>query len=98
MHRSEITIDLGALRRNVRTLLRDARRFAALAVVRRHGSVTARSTSQAPRSRGRDGALRRDDPGRLRAAGEYRTNASSCWDPPRSNREVAQAAMPVSSS
>ena len=47
MHRSEITIDLGALRRNVRTLLERSTASQLWAVVKATPTATARSTSPA---------------------------------------------------
>lgn len=92
MHRSEITIDLGALRRNVRTLLRALDGAGLWAVVKAdaygHGMVDA---AGAALGSGASALCVATIPEGLALRLEYRTERIIVLGPAGSNREVAQA-------
>src|SRR5215212_9086330 len=92
MHRSEITIDLGALRRNVRTLLRVLDGSHLWAVVKAdgygHGAVDA---AGAALGAGATGLCVATIPEGLALRNEYRVERIVVLGPAGSNREVAQA-------
>jgi alanine racemase len=92
MHRSEITVDLGALRRNVRTLLRSLDGGRLWAVVKAdgygHGAVDA---AGAALGAGATALCVATIPEGLALRLEYRTERIVVLGPAASNREVAQA-------
>ena len=92
MHRSEITIDLGALRRNVRTLLRALEGSKLWAVVKAdgygHGAI---DVAGAALGAGATALCVATIPEGLALRGEYRTERILVMGPAGSNREVAQA-------
>src|SRR5881296_3275318 len=92
MHRSEITVDLGALRRNVRTLLRTLDGAELWAVVKAngygHGAVDA---AGAALGAGATALCVATIPEGLALRHEYRTERILVMGPAGSNREVAQA-------
>ncbi len=92
MHRSEITIDLGALRRNVRTLLRALDGSELWAVVKAngygHGAVDA---AGAALGAGATALCVATIPEGLALRTEYRMERILVLGPAGSNREVAQA-------
>ena len=92
MARSELTVDLGAIRRNVRTLLRALEGVGAVGR-RQGGRLRARRRRRGRRGAGSgcDRALRGDRPGGARAAaGARRRTRSSSWGLATS-REIADA-------
>src|SRR5438128_2147506 len=92
MHRSEITVDLGALRRNVRTLLRALDGPRLWAVVKAngygHGAV---DVAGAALGAGATALCVATIPEGLALRSEYRTERILVMGPAGSNREVAQA-------
>jgi alanine racemase len=92
MHRSEITIDLGALRRNVRTLLRALDGSHLWAVVKAdgygHGALDA---AGAALGAGATGLCVATIPEGLALRNEYRMERIVVLGPAGSNREIAQA-------
>jgi alanine racemase len=92
MHRSEITIDLGALRRNVRTLLRALDGAQLWAVVKAdgygHGAV---DVAGAALGAGATALCVATIPEGLALRAEYTVERIVVMGPPGSNREVAQA-------
>src|SRR5438552_3536047 len=92
MHRSEITVDLGALRRNVRTLLRLLDGAELWAVVKAdgygHGAVDG---AGAALGAGATALCVATIPEGLALRSEYRTERILVMGPAGSNREVAQA-------
>ena len=92
MHRSEITVDLGALRRNVRTLLRALDGAQLWAVVKAdaygHGAV---DVAGAALGTGASALCVATIPEGLALRLEYRTEQILVLGPAGSNREVAQA-------
>ena len=92
MHRSEITIDLGALRRNVRTLLRTLDGSRLWAVVKAdgygHGAI---DVAGAALGAGATALCVATIPEGLALRNEYRTERIVVLGPAGSNREVAQA-------
>jgi alanine racemase len=92
MHRSEITVDLGALRRNVRTLLRSLDGGRLWAVVKAdgygHGAVDA---AGAALGAGATALCVATIPEGLALRLEYRTERIVVLGPAASNREIAQA-------
>jgi len=92
MHRSEITIDLGALRRNVRTLLRTLDGSRLWAVVKAdgygHGAI---EVAGAALGAGATALCVATIPEGLALRNEYRTERIVVLGPAGSNREVAQA-------
>jgi alanine racemase len=92
MHRSEITVDLGALRRNVRTLLRAADGAELWAVVKAnaygHGMVDA---AGAALGAGASGLCVATIPEALALRDEFRLERILVLGPASSSREVAQA-------
>jgi alanine racemase len=92
MHRSEITIDLGALRRNVRTLLRALDGSRLWAVVKAdgygHGAI---DVAGAALGAGATALCVATIPEGLALRNEYRTERIVVLGPAGSNREVAQA-------
>jgi alanine racemase len=92
MHRSEITIDLGALRRNVRTLLRALDGSQLWAVVKAegygHGAV---DVAGAALGAGAAALCVATIPEGLALRAEYSTERILVMGPAGSNREVAQA-------
>jgi alanine racemase len=92
MHRSEINIDLGALRRNVRTLLRTLDDSQLWAVVKAdgygHGAVDA---AGAALGAGAAALCVATIPEGLALRSEYRVERILVMGPAASNREVAQA-------
>src|SRR5437899_1114900 len=92
MHRSEITIDLGALRRNVRTLLRtlDGPRLWAVVKANAYGHGTA-DVAGAALGAGATALCVATIPEGLALRAEYRTERILVMGPAGSNREVAQA-------
>src|SRR5438876_11588565 len=92
MHRSEITIDLGALRRNVRTLLRALDGSRLWAVVKAdgygHGAI---DVAGAALGAGATALCVATIPEGLALRGEYRTERIVVLGPAGSNREVSQA-------
>src|SRR5438105_7269032 len=92
MHRSEITIDLGALRRNVRTLLRtlDGPRLWAVVKADAYGHGTA-DVAGAALGAGATALCVATIPEGLALRAEYRTERILVMGPAGSNREVAQA-------
>src|SRR5216117_871863 len=92
MHRSEITIDLGALRRNVRTLLRllDGSELWVVVKANRygHGAVDA---AGAALGSGATALCVATIPEGLALRNEYRLERILVLGPAGSNREVAQA-------
>jgi alanine racemase len=92
MHRSEITIDLGALRRNVRTLLRALDGSRLWAVVKAdgygHGAI---DVAGAALGAGATALCVGTIPEGLALRNEYRTERIVVLGPAGSNREVAQA-------
>ncbi len=92
MHRSEITIDLGALRRNVRTLLRALEGSKLWAVVKAdgygHGAI---DVAGAALGAGATALCVATIPEGLALRNEYRTERIVVMGPAGSNREVAQA-------
>src|SRR5712691_8002652 len=92
MHRSEITIDLGALRRNVRTLLRALDGSRLWAVVKAdgygHGAIDA---AGAALGAGATALCVATIPEGLALRNEYRIERILVMGPAGSNREVAQA-------
>src|SRR5436305_1665969 len=92
MHRSEITVDLGALRRNVRTLLRALDGPRLWAVVKAngygHGAV---DVAGAALGAGATSLCVATIPEGLALRNEYRTERILVMGPAGSNREVAQA-------
>jgi alanine racemase len=92
MHRSELTVDLGALRRNVRTLLRAAEGSQLWAVVKAngygHGMVDA---AAAALGGGATGLCVATIPEGLALRSEFRVERILVLGPASSSREVAQA-------
>jgi len=92
MHRSELTVDLGALRRNVRTLLRAADGAQLWAVVKAngygHGMVDA---AAAALGGGATGLCVATIPEGLALRSEFRIERILVLGPASSSREVAQA-------
>jgi alanine racemase len=92
MHRSEITIDLGALRRNVRTVLRALDGSRLWAVVKAdgygHGAV---DVAGAALGAGATALCVATIPEGLALRADYRTERILVMGPAGSNREVAQA-------
>jgi alanine racemase len=92
MHRSEITVDLGALRRNVRTLLRALDGSRLWAVVKAdgygHGAI---DVAGAALGAGATALCVATIPEGLALRTEYRTERIVVMGPAGSNREVAQA-------
>jgi alanine racemase len=92
MHRSEITIDLGALRRNVRTILRTLDGARLWAVVKAdgygHGAI---DVAGAALGAGATALCVATIPEGLALRSEYRTERILVLGPAGSNREVAQA-------
>src|SRR5205823_10471 len=92
MHRSEITVDLGALRRNVRTLLRLLDGSQLWAVVKAdgygHGAVDA---AGAALGAGASGLCVATIPEGLALRSEFRVERILVLGPASSNREIAQA-------
>jgi alanine racemase len=92
MHRSEITVDLGALRRNVRTLLRALDGSRLWAVVKAdgygHGAI---DVAGAALGAGATALCVATIPEGLALRNEYRTERIVVMGPAGSNREVAQA-------
>src|SRR5512132_1585347 len=92
MHRSELTVDLGALRRNVRTLLRAAGGAQLWAVVKAngygHGMVDA---AAAALGGGATGLCVATIPEGLALRSEFRIERILVLGPASSSREVAQA-------
>jgi alanine racemase len=92
MHRSEITIDLGALRRNVRTLLRALDGSRLWAVVKAdgygHGAI---DVAGAALGAGATALCVATIPEGLALRNEYRTERIVVLGPAGSNREVAHA-------
>ena len=92
MHRSEITIDLGALRRNVRTLLRALDGSRLWAVVKADGyGHGATDVAGAALGAGATALCVATIPEGLALRHEYRTERILVMGPAGSNREVAQA-------
>src|SRR5213592_1002362 len=92
MHRSEITIDLGALRRNVRTLLRVLEGSRLWAVVKADGyGHGATDVAGAALGAGATALCVATIPEGLGLRNEYRTERIIVMGPAGSNREVAQA-------
>jgi len=92
MHRSEITIDLGALRRNVRTLLRALDGGRLWAVVKADGyGHGAMDVAGAALGAGATALCVATIPEGLALRNEYRTERIVVMGPAGSNREVAQA-------
>ncbi len=92
MHRSEITIDLGALRRNVRTLLRALDGARLWAVVKADGyGHGATDVAGAALGAGATALCVATIPEGLALRDEYRTERIIIMGPAGSNREVAQA-------
>ena len=92
MHRSEITVDLGALRRNVRTLVRAAGESQLWAVVKAngygHGMVDA---AGAALGAGATGLCVATIPEGLALRSEFRVERILVLGPASSSREVAHA-------
>ena len=92
MHRSEITIDLGALRRNVRTILQALDGAGLWAVVKAdgygHGAI---DVAGAALGAGATALCVATIPEALALRSEYRTERILVLGPAGSNREVAQA-------
>jgi alanine racemase len=92
MHRSEITVDLGALRRNIRTLRRSLESAHLWAVVKAdaygHGAI---DVAGAALGAGATGLCVATIPEGLALRGEYRGERILVMGPASSNREVAQA-------
>src|SRR5438093_12333295 len=92
MHRSEITIDLGALRRNVRTLLRALGGAQVWAVVKAdaygHGAA---DVAGAAVGAGASALCVATVPEALALRAEYRMERILVMGPAGSNREIAQA-------
>ena len=92
MHRSEINIDLGALRRNVRTILRSLDGSRLWAVVKAdgygHGAI---DVAGAALGAGATALCVATIPEGLALRSEYRTERILVLGPAGSNREVAQA-------
>ena len=92
MHRSEINIDLGALRRNVRTLLRALDGSRLWAVVKADGyGHGATDVAGAALGAGATALCVATIPEGLSLRNEYRTERVIVMGPAGSNREVAQA-------
>jgi alanine racemase len=92
MHRSEINIDLGALRRNVRTLLRALDGSQLWAVVKADGyGHGATDVAGAALGAGATALCVATIPEGLSLRDEYRTERIIVMGPAGSNREVAQA-------
>ena len=92
MHRSELTIDLAALRRNARTLLHALAGCELWAVVKADGyGHGAADVAGAALGAGATGAVRRDGAGGARAAARVLDGANRRHGPAGSNREVGQA-------
>ena len=92
MHRSEINIDLGALRRNVRTLLRALDGSRLWAVVKADGyGHGATDVAGAALGAGATALCVATIPEGLGLRNEYRTERIVVMGPAGSNREVAQA-------
>src|SRR6266498_4872377 len=92
MHRSEITIDLGALRRNVRTLLRVLDGAGLWVVVKADGyGHGASDVAGAALGAGATGLCVATIPEGLALRGEYPSERVLVMGPAGSNREVAQA-------
>lgn len=92
MHRSEINIDLGALRRNVRTLLRALDGARLWAVVKADGyGHGATDVAGAALGAGATALCVATIPEGLALRSEYRTERIIVMGPAGSNREVAQA-------
>src|SRR5436309_2008714 len=92
MHRSEINIDLGALRRNVRTLLRALDGSRLWAVVKADGyGHGATDVAGAALGAGATALCVATIPEGLALRSEYRTERIVVLGPAGSNREVAQA-------
>src|SRR5919106_6266270 len=92
MHRSELNVDLGALRRNVRTLLRALDGSQLWAVVKAngygHGAVDA---AGAALGAGATGLCVATIPEGLALRSEYRVERILVMGPAASNREIAHA-------
>src|SRR3954451_17603852 len=92
MHRSELTVDLGALRRNVRTLLRAAGGSELWAVVKAngygHGAVDA---AGAALGAGASALCVATIPEGLALRNEFRVERIIVLGPAGSNREMARA-------
>jgi alanine racemase len=92
MHRSEITVDLGALRRNVRTLLRTLNEAQLWVVVKAdaygHGAT---DVAGAALGSGASGLCVATIPEGLALRADYSTERILVMGPAGSNREVAQA-------
>src|SRR5436190_24350656 len=92
MHRSELTVDLGALRRNVRTLLRAADGSQVWAVVKAngygHGMVDA---AGAALGAGATGLCVATIPEGLALRSEFRVERILVLGPASSSREIAHA-------
>ena len=92
MHRSELTVDLGALRRNVRTLLRTLKGAGLWAVVKADGyGHGATDVAGAALGAGATGLCVATIPEGLALRADYRTERILVMGPAASNREVAQA-------
>jgi alanine racemase len=92
MHRSELTVDLGALRRNVRTLLRALDGSQLWAVVKADGyGHGATDVAGAALGAGATALCVATIPEGLSLRDEYRTERIIVMGPAGSNREVAQA-------
>jgi alanine racemase len=92
MHRSEITIDLGALRRNVRTLLRALDGVRLWAVVKADGyGHGATDVAGAALGAGATALCVATIPEALALRNEYRTERIIVMGPAGSNREIALA-------
>jgi alanine racemase len=92
MHRSEITIDLGALRRNVRTLLRTLDGSRLWAVVKADGyGHGATDAAGAALGAGATGLCVATIPEALALRADYQAERILVMGPAGSNREVAQA-------
>jgi alanine racemase len=92
MHRSEINVDLGALRRNVRTLLRALDGSRLWAVVKADGyGHGATDVAGAALGAGATALCVATIPEGLSLRDEYRTERIIVMGPAASNREVAQA-------
>ena len=92
MHRSELSIDLGALRRNVRTLLRALEGAQLWAVVKAdgygHGAI---DIAGAALGAGASALCVATIPEALELRREFTTTRILCMGPPQSSREIAEA-------
>src|SRR6266540_698914 len=92
MHRSEITIDLGALRRNVRTLLRALHGAGVWAVVKADGyGHGAADVAGAALGEGASGLCVATIPEALALRRDYPQTPILVLGPPGGSREIAQA-------